>query len=234
MRPIPSRVASDPPFPRVGPRAWRRARAFNPAWRPRQRTGAGAPQPRFSATSAVHRSLPDERLASVSVSRVGCASGRPVRNPNAQAGRADGPSESSRHRPQSVHSVGPLIGPSRCPGEPGRLQWSSVWHLAVEPRTARKPLNSGISKVVRRGSSTAAAKADVVSQYGLIHLALEVGGRCGHISHGQRQNQQRITKPIWWYRHSGAHSAEPLRLGKQTLCQLSYSRSASHSARPSA
>jgi len=39
------------------------------------------------------------------------------------------------------------------------------------------------------------------------------------------QNRQRITEPIWWYRHSGTHSAEPLRLGKQTLCQLSYSRS---------
>jgi hypothetical protein len=44
-------------------------------------------------------------------------------------------------------------------------------------------------------------------------------------SDGRRQDRQRITEPIWWYRHSGAHSAEPLRLGKQTLCQLSYSRS---------
>jgi hypothetical protein len=34
-----------------------------------------------------------------------------------------------------------------------------------------------------------------------------------------------MTEPIWWYRHSVAHSAEPLRLEKQTLCQLSYSRS---------
>ena len=44
------------------------------------------------------------------------------------------------------------------------------------------------------------------------------------------KNQQRITEPIWWYRHSGSYSAEPLRLGKQTLCQLSYSRSASRSS----
>src|SRR5450759_4388079 len=36
---------------------------------------------------------------------------------------------------------------------------------------------------------------------------------------------QRITESIWWYRDEGNHSAEALRLGKQTLCQLSYSRS---------
>jgi hypothetical protein len=48
------------------------------------------------------------------------------------------------------------------------------------------------------------------------------------------QTLQRITEPIWWHRHSGGHSAEPLRLGKQTLCQLSYSRSVSRSAGPSA
>ena len=45
---------------------------------------------------------------------------------------------------------------------------------------------------------------------------------------------QRITELIWWYRHSGTHSAEPLRLGKQTLCQLSYSRSVSRSVTASA
>ena len=39
------------------------------------------------------------------------------------------------------------------------------------------------------------------------------------------RKRQRITEAIWWYRHTGAHSAETLRLGKQTLCQLSYSRS---------
>jgi hypothetical protein len=36
---------------------------------------------------------------------------------------------------------------------------------------------------------------------------------------------QRITEPIWWGHHEGNHSAEACRLGKQTLCQLSYSRS---------
>ena len=41
----------------------------------------------------------------------------------------------------------------------------------------------------------------------------------------EAEKLQRITEAIWWYRHTGAHSAEALRLGKQTLCQLSYSRS---------
>jgi len=45
---------------------------------------------------------------------------------------------------------------------------------------------------------------------------------------------QRITEPICSYHHSGTHSAEPLRLGKQTLCQLSYSRSVSRSVAASA
>ena len=40
------------------------------------------------------------------------------------------------------------------------------------------------------------------------------------------RKRQRITEAIWSYRHTGAHSAETLRLGKQTLCQLSYARSA--------
>jgi hypothetical protein len=49
--------------------------------------------------------------------------------------------------------------------------------------------------------------------------------------HSECRAPQRITGPIWWYRHTGSHSAEPLRLGKQTLCQLSYSRSGdSHSS----
>jgi hypothetical protein len=43
--------------------------------------------------------------------------------------------------------------------------------------------------------------------------------------HGLCQKRQRITEPIWWYRHARSHSAERRRLGKQTLCQLSYSRS---------
>jgi len=38
-------------------------------------------------------------------------------------------------------------------------------------------------------------------------------------------DRQRITETIWWDHHEGSHSAEALRLGKQTLCQLSYSRS---------
>ena len=41
---------------------------------------------------------------------------------------------------------------------------------------------------------------------------------------------QRITESIWWYRDEGNHSAEALRLGKQTLCQLSYSRSGARGA----
>ena len=64
---------------------------------------------------------------------------------------------------------------------------------------------------------------------------VDVAARCTHRqSHGQRHNRQRITEGIWWYSHSGAHSAEPLRLGKQTLCQLSYSRSVSRSVAASA
>ena len=38
-------------------------------------------------------------------------------------------------------------------------------------------------------------------------------------------DRQRLTETIWWDHHEGSHSAEALRLGKQTLCQLSYSRS---------
>src|SRR5450759_2454877 len=43
---------------------------------------------------------------------------------------------------------------------------------------------------------------------------------------------QRITESIWWYRDEGNHSAEALRLGKQTLCQLSYSRSGGRAGAP--
>ena len=52
--------------------------------------------------------------------------------------------------------------------------------------------------------------------------------------HSECRTPQRITGPIWWYPHTGSHSAEPLRLGKQTLCQLSYSRSGSRSRTASA
>src|SRR5450756_967150 len=52
--------------------------------------------------------------------------------------------------------------------------------------------------------------------------------RRGGASHGHRPKRQRITEPIWWDHHEGSHSAEALRLGKQTLCQLSYSRSERH------
>jgi hypothetical protein len=54
--------------------------------------------------------------------------------------------------------------------------------------------------------------------------ALEGSWRHWGASRLPAREPQRITEPIWSYCHSGAHSAEPLRLGKQTLCQLSYSR----------
>jgi hypothetical protein len=47
------------------------------------------------------------------------------------------------------------------------------------------------------------------------------GNAVGMRRSSRSQNRHHITEPIWWYRHSGTHSAEPLRLGKQTLCQLS-------------
>ena len=47
-------------------------------------------------------------------------------------------------------------------------------------------------------------------------------------------DRQRLTETIWWGHHEGSHSAEALRLGKQTLCQLSYSRSGSRSSTASA
>ena len=55
--------------------------------------------------------------------------------------------------------------------------------------------------------------------------SVEASDLGGDVSDGERRKLQRITEPIWWYRHTGCHSAEACRLGKQTLCQLSYSRS---------
>ena len=49
-----------------------------------------------------------------------------------------------------------------------------------------------------------------------------------------RRRCKRITGRIWWGHHTGSHSAEPLRLGKQTLCQLSYSRSGGWGRSPAA
>jgi hypothetical protein len=49
------------------------------------------------------------------------------------------------------------------------------------------------------------------------------GGTAPHAS--KREVRQRITGSKWRGRHEGSHGTGRLRLGKQTLCQLSYSRS---------
>ena len=95
--------------------------------------------------------------------------------------------------------------------------------LAAEPRRGVRglPLTfvGGIVAVVVYLACT------LVSYLLLDLQAVAVSERHSGASHGHRQKRQRITEPIWWDHYEGSHSAEALRLGKQTLCQLSYSRS---------